>query len=140
MDDFFLRPEQRTPQRFAEVGGNVDRERFLTEVLLPLHHGESVQYRRFDCSSMQVLPPETVQPGALTVIEGAYSLHPDLAPYYDFSAFLDIQPDLQKARIRKRNASPLAERFFTEWIPLEEIYFRETDIRTRVNLCIPITE
>ena len=24
MDDFFLRPEQRTPARFAEVGGNVD--------------------------------------------------------------------------------------------------------------------
>ncbi len=28
MDDFFLRPEQRTPERFAEPGGNVDRERF----------------------------------------------------------------------------------------------------------------
>ena len=23
MDDFFLRPEQRTPQRFEEIGGNV---------------------------------------------------------------------------------------------------------------------
>ena len=31
MDDFFLRPEQRTPERFAEAGGNFDRERF-TEV------------------------------------------------------------------------------------------------------------
>ena len=27
MDDFFLRPEQRTPERFSEPGGNVDRER-----------------------------------------------------------------------------------------------------------------
>ena len=36
MDDFFLRPEQRTPERFAEVGGNVDYERFQEEVLLPL--------------------------------------------------------------------------------------------------------
>ena len=36
MDDFFLRPEQRTPERFAEVGGNVDYERFWEEVLLPL--------------------------------------------------------------------------------------------------------
>ena len=32
MDDFFLRPEQRTPERFAEVGGNVDYERFYKEV------------------------------------------------------------------------------------------------------------
>ena len=40
MDDFFLRSEQRTAARFAEPGGNVDRERFLAEVLLPLRRGE----------------------------------------------------------------------------------------------------
>ena len=28
MDDFFLRPEQRTPERFVEVGGNGDRRKF----------------------------------------------------------------------------------------------------------------
>ena len=28
MDDFFLCPEQRTQERYAEPGGNVDRERF----------------------------------------------------------------------------------------------------------------
>ena len=33
MDDFFLRPEQRTPERFAQAGGNVDYERFALEVL-----------------------------------------------------------------------------------------------------------
>lgn len=36
MDDFFLQPEQRTEERLSEVGGNVDRERFLREVALPL--------------------------------------------------------------------------------------------------------
>jgi len=36
MDDFFLRPEQRTPERFAEVGGNVDYERLQEEVMIPL--------------------------------------------------------------------------------------------------------
>ena len=33
MDDFFLRPEQRTPARFEEPGGNFDKERFLEEVV-----------------------------------------------------------------------------------------------------------
>ena len=33
MDDFFLRPEQRIPERLAEVGGNVDYERFQEEVI-----------------------------------------------------------------------------------------------------------
>ena len=39
MDDFFLRPEQRTSERFAEIGGNVDYERFQEEVLFPLRSG-----------------------------------------------------------------------------------------------------
>ena len=30
MDDFFLRPEQRTPERLGPPGGNVDYELFLT--------------------------------------------------------------------------------------------------------------
>jgi len=33
MDDFFLPPEKRTPERFAQPGGNVDYERFRTEVI-----------------------------------------------------------------------------------------------------------
>lgn len=33
MDDFFLRMEQRTPQRLKETGGNVDYERFEETVI-----------------------------------------------------------------------------------------------------------
>ena len=51
MDDFFLRPEQRTPERFVEVGGNVDYERFQDEVLLPLKTGKAFSYRPFDCNT-----------------------------------------------------------------------------------------
>ena len=40
MDDFFLRPEQRTAQRLAEPGGNVDYERFREEVLGNLRTGK----------------------------------------------------------------------------------------------------
>lgn len=54
-DDFFLRPEQRTPERYAAPGGNFDRERFLNEVLLPAVSGETVNYRPFDCKSMKSL-------------------------------------------------------------------------------------
>ena len=36
MDEFFLRPEQRTARRLAQPGGNVDYERFREEVLSSL--------------------------------------------------------------------------------------------------------
>lgn len=138
MDDFFLRPQQRTPERYAEIGGNVDRERFLSEVLLPLSRGEAIEYRKFDCSVMDLGPVERVTPERLTVIEGAYSMHPDLAGYYDLSVFLDISPEKQRERILKRNGADMAQRFFNEWIPLETKYFEGTDILSRCGMVIGI--
>ena len=138
MDDFFLRPEQRTAERFSEIGGNVDRERFHSEVLMPMSRGENICYRRFDCKTMTLMNGQTVIPKALTVIEGAYSMHPDLAPYYDLSVFLDISPDLQRDRILARNTPNMAERFFNEWIPLEKRYFENMHVKDSCDLLITI--
>ena len=139
-DDFFLRPEQRTKERYAEVGGNIDRERFIDEVLISLRKREPISYRRFDCSTLTLSPPKTVKPERLTVIEGAYSMHPAFDEYYDLSVFLDITPELQKKRIAKRNSPQMAERFFNEWIPLEERYFSETQIKARSDISIVVAQ
>lgn len=132
MDDFFLRPEQRTSERFHEVGGNVDRERFAEEVLTPLLRNEEVRYCPFDCSKLALGGEITVLPKPLTIIEGVYSTHPAFGKYYDVAFFLDVSPDLQRQRILKRNTQALAMRFFEEWIPLENRYFDETKIRSRI--------
>ncbi|MBE5868766.1 MAG: phosphoribulokinase [Lachnospiraceae bacterium] len=134
MDDFFLRPYQRTAERLAQPGGNVDRERFLQEVLLPLHQKQEVTYHPYDCHTRSLLSPITVMPTELTVIEGAYSMHPDLANYYNLSVFLDISPQLQEQRIQKRNSPEMAKRFLEEWIPLEQQYFRAMQIKNCCDL------
>lgn len=136
MDDFFLRPEQRTKERYEEAGGNVDRERFLSEVLIPLKNGEQIKYRKFDCSSMTLTDEQSVTPKKLTVVEGAYSMHPELAEYYDLSVFLEISPELQRERILRRNGEKMAARFFNEWIPLEEKYFSLTDAKNRCDILV----
>ena len=118
----------------------MDYERFLEEVLSPLKKGETISYRRFDCATFTLEPPITMTATELTVIEGAYSMHPELAKHYDLSVFLDISPGLQEKRIRKRNSPELAERFFGEWIPMEERYFEATGARARCDLVIGIDE
>ena len=137
-DDYFLRPEQRTPERLAEVGGNFDRERFAEEIVQPLRSGQPVTYRRFDCMTQTLGEPITVQKTALTVVEGVYSLHPAFGKYYDLAIFLDIAPDIQKKRIGVRNSPMLARRFFDEWIPMENAYFAAMDIKTRADLIMPV--
>lgn len=138
MDDFFLRPEQRTPERYAEVGGNVDRERFLSEVSEPLSKGNDVVYRSFDCSAMSLSEGKLVCPEKLVIVEGAYSMHPELERYYDFSVFLDVSPELQRERILRRNSPQTAQLFFDQWIPLENTYFTKTDIKKRCSMTICI--
>lgn len=140
MDDFFLRPEQRTSDRFAQVGGNVDRERFLEEVLIPLSQNQPVDYRRFDCSTFTLEQPVKIYPEKLTVIEGAYSMHPSLVGNYNLTVFLDVSPELQRKRISVRNTPQMAQRFYNEWIPLEREYFAQTDIRKRCDMRIEIKE
>lgn len=123
MDDYFLRPEQRTPERRAEIGGNVDRERFLEEVLLPLTEQRPVTYRRFDCSTQTLLPAVTVEPKARVIIEGSYALHPLLRPHYDLRILLRIDPAIQRERVLLREGAERAETFFSLWLPLEDAYF-----------------
>lgn len=137
-DDFFLQPHQRTPERLAEVGGNMDRERFLSEVIMPWRQGETVCYRRFDCSDMELCPAVSVTPKKMTVVEGAYSMHPMFEKYYDLAVFLDICPKTQKERILKRNDPDTAQRHFTEWIPKEEQYFADMQIKKRCDLIITV--
>lgn len=139
-DDFFLRPEQRTEARLAEPGGNVDYERFLAEVLEPLARGETVQYRPYDCRTRTVGGPVPVVPGALNIVEGAYSMHPALAGYYDLSAFLRISPETQRARIQRRNDPETQARFFSTWIPLERRYFDAADTARRCDLTLEVDE
>ena len=61
-----------------------------------------------------------------------------LEKYYDFSVFLDVSPELQKSRIIKRNTPELTERFFREWIPMEQLYFDVLNVKERCNIVIPI--
>lgn len=69
MDDFFLRPEQRTAARLAQPGENVDHERFLSEVLQPALRGEAVTYRPFRCARQALDEPVTVPAARLTIVE-----------------------------------------------------------------------
>lgn len=103
MDDFFLRPEQRTPERLRQPGGNVDFERFLTVVLRPLRDGAPVTYRPYDCRTQRLCAPVHAEARPVNLIEGSYSCHPALWDLYDLHVFLSVGPEEQHRRIAARN-------------------------------------
>ena len=140
MDDFFLRPEQRSAARLREPGGNVDWERFRSEVLAPLTRGEEVRFRRYDCRTQTLEPPRSVPARALSIVEGAYSMRPELAPAYDLSVFFSITPAEQHRRIRLRNPPTMQAMFCALWVPLENLYFEKLDVPSRCGLILNAEE
>lgn len=123
MDDFFLRPEQRTPERYAEPGGNIDYERFRTEVFLPMIQGKKIQYRPFDCHMQDFREPVYLEPDSIMIIEGTYACHPLFREGYQLHIFLTLDPEEQLRRIQERNGEQALIQFREKWIPLEERYF-----------------
>lgn len=135
MDDYFLRVEQRTKERFEEPGGNVDRERFLKEIGDYLHTDEDIVYAPFDCKIMMVKDSIRVKQTKYTIIEGAYALHPDLLHLYDLKIFLDSDPSLQLKRLEKRDPDKV-KMFVSRWIPFEEKYFNTLKIREKADIIL----
>ena len=134
LDHFFLRPEQRTPQRLAAPGGNVDAERFVEEVLRPLAAGKDVTYRPFDCAVGALGEEIRVSRRAVYLVEGSYSLHPLLTLFYHCRIFLSVGEEEQLRRLRLRAPEKL-EAFRSRWIPLEEKYFAAFHLPEGCDFC-----
>ena len=136
LDDFFLRSEQRTPERYAEPGGNVDRERLLEEVMIPLEQHKAVTFQKFDCSCMKLGEAVSIPKADVIVFEGSYALHPELRDHYHLRVFLDVDPRDQLERIEARNGKEKRAVFEARWIPLEETYFSFYQVASCADLTI----
>lgn len=134
MDDFFLQPHQRTPERLAEIGGNVDYERFKEEIILQSENKNGFSYQVYDCHTQWLNAPIYMPWKPLVIIEGAYSHHPYFGDIYDLRIFCEISADEQRNRILKRNGADMLKRFEKEWIPKENQYFKHYKIKEKSGL------
>ena len=129
MDDYFLQEHQRTPERLNEIGGNIDYERFKNEVIVPILNKQSIKYRPYNCSLGLIQDREELSFKRLNIIEGSYCQHPYFGDIYQTKIFMTISENDQLERIRMRNGDIMLERFRTEWIPKENIYFDKYQIK-----------
>ena len=122
MDDYYLPLGSRDPGWKQIPAGNMDLQRFLSEVLLRIRNGGT------DWGLDR-----------LYVVEGSYSQHPLLASMYDLKVFLTCDADTQAARLRKRERDNYVN-FRNIWIPMEENYFRTFDIEEKSDIVINADE
>ena len=134
MDDYFLQPHQRTTERLAEAGGNVDYERVYEEILSKLSDKNGLTYRAYDCQTQSIGEECFVPWSPLVFVEGCYSHHPYFGELYDLKVFSEISAEEQVERIRIRNGEKMLKRFVEEWIPRENKYFETYKIKEKSGL------
>lgn len=140
IDDFYLPPERRSDRWRAEPAGNIDRKRFLREVLIPLTNGEKVLYRPYSCRKRAMLPTVEIPPARFAVVEGSYSMHPDFRRYYDFRVFLTCLANVQQRRIFLRGDGKRLEEYLECWIPAEERYFNSMRVGEACDLVLDTSQ
>ena len=136
MDDFFLPFAMRTAERLSQPGRNIHYERFVKEVACPLRNGSDFEYRVFSCAEGDYTAVRSICASKPIIIEGAYSLHPEIPDIYDLKIFLQINPETQLERIKNRNGTEALEAFRSKWIPFENKYFDSFSIKEKCNLII----
>ncbi len=137
MDDFFLPPELRTPERLAEPGGNVHYERFAGEVATKIQRLRPFEYGVFDCSQMAVTSNKLIENNKkIIVVEGSYCMRPEFRGLYDLKIFVKVDPETQMQRIIARNGEERAKNFKEKWIPMENEYFRTYDVEAACDIVI----
>lgn len=140
MDDFFLPPEKKTAQRLAQPGGNVDYERFEEEILKNINKKQNFRFNIYDCKNLSLFESGKVFHKRLNIVEGVYSMHPELNSYYDYRVFLDVTEDKKHSRILNRSNEKKLQRFKDEWIPMENSYFDTYKVKENCDLVIDTTD
>lgn len=134
MDDFFLPPQRKTPQRLAAPGGNVDYERFSLEVLSKVKSKEAFTYGAYNCSDGSY-SKKSVPPSDILFVEGVYSMRPEFRKSWDITVFSDISREAQLTRLAQRNPH-LLQRFKEQWIPLEDCYFGALGVKEACDIIL----
>ncbi len=136
IDDFFLRPEQRTEERMKEIGGNLDYERFEKEILKKIHNKKTFSYKKFSCKTMDFSETIKVTSKKINIIEGTYSLHKNLLDYYDLKIFISLDYNNQLKNLKLRINDEQLEVFKTKWIPKENLYFDTFKVKEKCEIVI----
>ncbi len=134
-DDFFAAGitdagwEARTPSEKARDA--IDWRRLRAEALEPLRAGKHARWHAFDFDA-GVRPDGTYAmrtdfvergPGAVVVLDGAYSTRPELADLIDVSVLVDVPIDVRQARLAAREETTWLAAWHARWDDAEAYYF-----------------
>lgn len=135
LDDFFISIKEKSKiniQKYGNINYKLVYEN-LSIIRNALNQNiAKVTIKAFSCEKQEYYEKE-IKLKNKVILEGTYSSSLYFKEFIDKITFLSVSKETQTERIQKRE---LSNRFFSEWIPLEESYFKENDIISNCDLII----
>ncbi|MFZ5827233.1 MAG: uridine kinase family protein [Bacillota bacterium] len=123
-DDFYLPSARRAMADPAAVGSSFDWLRIREQVLAPLSQDLPGRYQRYDWPTDALAEWVEVEPGAIVILEGVYTMRQELAPFYDVRIWVETPYSLRLHRGLERDGEGARHQWEAEWMPAEERYAR----------------
>ena len=111
-----------------------DRDRFVRQVVEPLLAGRPGHYQRWDFAADVGAEWHRVPVGVPVVVEGVSATDARLPVPWDFTVWVEVPAAVRRTRIADRDGPALAERWASDWIPMEEAYAATQRPWERVDL------
>jgi len=124
-----------------------DHAAILRELLIPLGPGGNRRYRRSVFNYREDAPtqePEQEAPAnAVLLFDGVFLLRPELAQFWDFSIFLDVDFSVSVPRAMQRDilnsageSSNRRVQYERRYVPGQQLYFTEAHPREHASIII----
>lgn len=123
VDDFY-RPLHNDPRAETDPGYaylyHLDCGRIRDEALVPLRAGRRVRYQPIEWVSGEPLGWVEVERNPILVLEGVYSMRPELRDLIDVAVFVDTPRDLRRKRMSDRLQA--GSGWIDRWMAAEDWY------------------
>lgn len=126
IDDYFI-PKNKLSKTYNY---NFDLPRFKKEIINNLSK-DFLIHKIYQCKNDKFLL-KRVKVNYVIIIEGSYSLNKQFLSYYNYKILTDTSYENQIVRLKNRNPQ-MFENFLNKWIPLENRYFENENIKNLVN-------
>lgn len=103
-------------------GADFDRARLVREVLEPLRQGRGAVYHRYDWNTDAIEEATVSITRPIVVVEGVYALSAPLAPFYDFTIWVECSRETRLARGLARDGEGARSRWVDDWMLGEDQY------------------
>ena len=139
VDDFYLPIEKRNSDWFETPAGNIDFSRLNDEVIIPFKKKETLIINKFNPRKQELEHLGKLNYNPKLIIEGSYSMHPEIKLDGTYKIFMKCNDIKQKERLIVREKDNYIN-FKNTWIVKELNYHQTFNIEKKSDQVIDTSD